>query len=74
MVVSARTVAGIVPGLQATSILALNLPKKDEFSMKPSKKMATKKPVKRIVQRGIGTIVGVGLLRPTSQMIHALPH
>jgi len=57
----------IVPGLQATSLVAHNIPKK--FPVKPSKKMALKKPVKRIVKRGVGTLIGIGLLKPTAQII-----
>lgn len=57
----------IVPGLQATALLAHNIPKK--FPMKPTKKMDTKKPAKRFVKKGAETLVGIGLLKATASMI-----
>jgi len=61
---TAKTILGIVPGLQATSILAINIPKKDMFKQK--------KPIKNIVKRGVGTMIGISLLKPTASMINAL--
>lgn len=73
MVVQPRTIAGIVPGLQAVSLLAYNMPDKDAFKMKSSKKMAMKKPVRRMVRKGVGNLVGIGLIRPTAQMVNTIP-
>ena len=63
---TAKTILGIVPGLQATSILAMNIPKK--FPMKPSKKLS----IKPLVKQGVGTMIGISLLKPTASMINAL--
>lgn len=67
----ARSVLGIVPGLQATALVAHNIPK--DFGMKPSRGLGMKKPIKRIVRTGVGTIIGVGLIRPTASMINLIP-
>ena len=62
----AKAILGIVPGLQAVSLVAYNMPKK--FNMKQSKDMG----MKRIVRKGVGTLVGVALIKPTASMINAL--
>jgi len=64
-----KNILGIVPGLQATSLLVYNIPKK--FSMKPSKKMSLKQS-KGIVKRGITTLIGIGLIKPTAKIISDL--
>ena len=61
-----KAILGIVPGLQATSLVAYNMPK--NFKMKPSKDMG----IKRIVGKGVGTLAGVALIKPTASMINAL--
>ena len=65
-----KAILGIVPGLQATSLVAHNIPK---FAMKPSKKMDVKKQTKEIVKKGVATLIGIGLLKPTAKMIGDLP-
>ena len=65
-----RNILGIVPGLQATSLVVHNIPK--NFPMKPSRKMDMRKQAKGIVKRGVSTILGIGLLKPTAQMINKL--
>ena len=67
---TAKNILGIVPGLQATALVAYNVPKK--FPMKPKKKMALKKPAKNIVKKGVTTLVGISLIKPTAQMINKL--
>ena len=62
----ARSILGIVPGLQATSLVVHNIPK--DFKMKSSKKMDMKGPIKRFA----GTIVGIGLMKPTAKIINAM--
>ncbi len=64
-----KAILGIVPGLQATSIVAHNIPK---FPMKPSKKMDMKKQSKMIVKKGVTTLIAIGLLKPTAKMISDL--
>jgi len=65
-----KNILGIVPGLQATSLVIHNIPKK--FPMKPSKKMSMKKQTKGIVKRGVMTLLGIGLIKPTAKMISDL--
>lgn len=40
--------------------------------MKPSKKMSMKKQTKGIVKRGIITLIGIGLIKPTAKIISDL--
>ena len=68
----AKSVLGIVPGLQATALVAHNLKMLPDFKMKPSKKMDMKKPIKNVVKTGVTNIIGIGLIRPTASMINAL--
>ena len=63
---TAKTVLGIVPGLQATALVMHNV-KFVKESMK-SKKMHPKKMVKL----GVTNLLGIGLIKPTAQMINAL--
>jgi len=67
---TAKNILGIIPGLQAVSLVAMNVPKK--FSVKPSKKMGMKRQTKSIVKKGVGTMIGIGLITPTSAMINAI--
>ncbi len=59
----------IVPGLQAVSLAAYNIPK--NFPMKPSKKMSMKQS-KSIVRKGVTTLLGIGLLKSTAKIINKL--
>ena len=63
---------GIVPGLQATSLVAYNMKNLPSFKMKAKKELGTKKATKKIVKTGIGTMIGVGLIKPTAKMINDL--
>ena len=65
-----KNILGVVPGLQTTSLVVHNIPK--EFLMKPSKKMNMKKQSKGIVKRGVKTLLGIGLIKPTAKMISDL--
>lgn len=62
---TAKSILGVVPGLQAASILAMNMPKKNMFKKQ-------KKPMKNIIKTGIGTMVGISFIKPTSEMINAM--
>jgi len=68
----AKSVLGIVPGLQATALVAHNVKMLPDFKMKPSKKMEIKKPIKRIVKTGIGTLIGISFIKPTASLINQL--
>jgi len=63
--VSTASILSIVPGLQATSILALNV-KNAKMDLKTSK---TKINPMKMVKAGVGTLVGINLLKPTAMMI-----
>ena len=65
----ASTIAKIIPGLQATALLGHNI-KFMKDSLK-SKKTVTIKPTK-VIKVGVSTLVGIGLIKPTAQMINAL--
>lgn len=62
---TAKTILGIVPGLQATALVAANIPDSADFKPKKRKKNGTKKMVKR----GVKTLVGIGLIGATAGMI-----
>ncbi len=64
-----QDVLKIIPGLQSVSLVAKNLPK--NFSMKPDKKMGLKDS-KNLVKRSVQTLIGIGLIKPTAQIINKL--
>jgi len=66
------SVLGIVPGLQATALVANNLklvPKNFGMKSKTKSKMI---PLKKVIKVGVVNFVGIGLIKPTSQMINSL--
>ena len=65
---TAKTILGIVPGLQAASLVAMNIPDSADFNPKKRKGKQTEKMVKR----GVKTIVGIGLIGPTASMINKM--
>jgi len=65
---TAKTILGIVPGLQATALVAANIPDSADFNPKKRKKNQTNKMVKR----GVKTIVGIGLIGPTAGLINKM--
>lgn len=70
--ISARSILGIVPGLQATAVVSHNLKAAQKLDLKPKKNMGMKKPIKQFVKTGVGNIVGVSLIRPTATLINRL--
>lgn len=66
MASTAKTILGIVPGLQATALVMHNIPKSVDFKPKERK---SKDQTKKMVKRGVHTIVGIGLMGPTASMI-----
>ena len=64
-----KAILGVVPGLQATALVGYNL-KNLNFDMKPGKK--GKISPKKIVKTGVGTMLGIGLIKPTASMINSL--
>jgi len=70
MASTAKTVLGIVPGLQATALVAANIPKSEDFLPKKGKKK--KNGTKKMVSLGVKNLVGIGLIGPTAGMINKL--
>lgn len=68
----AKGILKVVPGLQATSLVAHNLKTLKKFGVKKDKKMGMKKPVKTLMKTGITNIVGVGMIKPTAKTINEL--
>ena len=66
---TAKTILGIVPGLQATALVAANIP--DNFDLKPSKKKQ-KNGTKKMVGLGVKNIVGIGLIGATASMVNKM--
>jgi len=65
---TAKSIASIVPGLQATALVAANIP--DSADFKPKKRKG--KQTDKMVKRGVKTIVGIGLIGPTASMINKM--
>lgn len=62
-----KNIIGLVPGLQATSLVAANvkaLPKVSPKSKVP--------PLKKTIKLGVNNIVGVGLTGATAKAVNAL--
>jgi len=67
----ASNVLSVVPGLQATALVAHNLKAVPKADIKPQKNISIK-PVKTIVRTGVGNLVGISLIRPTASAINSL--
>jgi hypothetical protein len=64
-----KSILGIVPGLQATALVGYNL--KNARSMF-SPGQSSKKQLKTMIRGGVGTMVGVSLMKPTASMINSM--
>lgn len=62
---TAKSIMGIIPGLQATALVGENL--KLVKNTKNYKKGSTK-----FLKTGVKNLVGIGMITPTAQMINAL--
>ncbi len=65
----AKNILGIVPGLQATALVAHNIPKSVDFKPKKRRK---KNGTKKLVKKGVHTLVGISLMGPTASMINKM--
>ena len=65
---TAKSIAGIVPGLQATALVGANL-KTMNYYLKPRKK---KKGMGKMVKMGVGNLVAIPLIGATAGMINTL--
>ena len=64
-----KSILGIIPGLQATALVSHNL---KLIPKVPTKKVEPRKQIKKFVKTGVGTIVGINLIKPTAKLINAL--
>jgi hypothetical protein len=62
---------GIVPGLQATTLVAANA-KMAQKMLEPKKTMKPIKMSGNILKMGALNLIGVGLIKPTSKLINSL--
>ena len=68
---TAKTIAGIVPGLQATALMGYNLGEMD-FDLKPSKKRKKKNGAKRMVRMGVTNLISIPLIGASASAVNAL--
>ena len=71
MTSTAKSILGVVPGLEATALALSVVPKKDAFKIKP-KKHATRKQIKTMVRGATGIMIGIPFVNATSSMIGKL--
>lgn len=64
-----KAVMGIVPGLQATALMGQNL-KMARMGLNP--RTSQKKMTRTMLRTSVGTIAGIGLMKPTASMINDL--
>jgi len=61
---NAKAILGIVPGLQALRLVGYNMKNVKDFGMK--------KNPKTLIKTGVGTLVGIGLIKTTASAINSL--
>jgi len=66
---TAKSIAGIVPGLQAAALVGANL-KTMDYYLQPRKKK--KKGMGKMVKMGVGNLIAIPLIGASSQMINEL--
>lgn len=64
---TAKSILGIVPGLQATALVGENL---KMFDVKKTK--SKKMPKNDFVKTGVKNLIGIGMIGATSKMINDL--
>jgi len=67
---TAKTIVGIVPGLQATALVGYNL-KEMSYYLTP-RKGKKKKGAGKMVKTGVGNLMAIPLIGASSQMINKL--
>jgi len=67
---TAKSIAGIVPGLQATALLGYNIGEMD-FDLKPGRKK--KNHVKKMVRMGVTNIAAIPLIGATASAVNTIP-
>ena len=68
---TAKTIAGLAPGLMATSLLAHNVGALD-FDVNPKKGRKKPNHIKKIVKLGVTNIVAIPLIGASAGMTNAL--
>lgn len=69
---TAKSIAGMVPGLQAVSLVGYNIGELD-FDVKPRKGRKKRNHVKKIVRMGVTNLVAIPLIGTTSGMVNQIP-
>ena len=68
---TAKTIAGIVPGLQATALMGYNLGEMD-FDLRPRKGKKKPNHMKRMVRMGVTNMVAIPMIGASASMVNAL--
>jgi len=71
MVSTARSVLGVVPGLQATALLGENI-KAIDFGLHPKKGRKKKNHTKKIIKTGMTNLVAIPLIGATAQQVNLI--
>lgn len=69
---TAKTIAGMVPGVMAAGLLAHSI-KAIDFDIKPKKGKKKKNHAKRLVKTGVTTLVAIPIISATARMVSKLP-
>ena len=69
---TAKSIAGFVPGLQATALVGYNLGEMD-FDLKPRKGKKKPNHMKRMVRMGATNLVAIPLIGATAQQVNLIP-
>jgi len=67
---TAKTIAGIVPGLQATALVGHNL-KTMDYYLNP-RKGKKKKGIRKMVKTGVGNLIAIPLIGASASMVNTL--
>jgi len=65
---TAKTILGVLPGLQSTALLGKNMKLLDSWKNPKNSKGFTKK----FIKTGVTNFVGIGLIKGTSDSVNAL--
>ncbi len=68
---TAKTIAGLAPGLMSVSLLAHNVGELD-FDVNPKKRKKKPNHVKRMVKLGVTNIVAIPLIGATASAVNVL--
>lgn len=63
-----NSILGVIPGLQATAVMGQSL-KMANYNLKKGR--SQKAMTKNMIRGSVGIMAGVGLMKPTSEMINS---